>query len=153
MNIILVQFKINLIEKTEKKFFYSIKSIFPAMSHVYPNLDIWIRRKSLTSTPGFTLLLIGIVSLIWSFFMLNLHYLENKFQGCDLKLISLININSIFVFLGNIPVIILIFFKIVLKVNSYFISYLCPGCLRYLSQLFSYDLTRLEEINPIQKNQ
>lgn len=147
LNIIIFMCKIYSIENSEKRFFITCQSIFPDIKHVNKNCDFWIRRKSITSTPGFLLLLLGIISLIWSFFLINLHYLENKFQGCDLKVLSLINLNSIFVILGNIPFIILIFFKIILKVNSYLFSYLCPGCLKCTSQLFSHNLIELDKIN------
>jgi len=142
--IIFFQIKSSKIESEEKKFFRNAEAIFPMVPKDSSNYDYWIIRKSLMSCEGIALFFLGIISFLWSFIMINFHYLANKFQGCDYNLILTINVISIFIFVGNIPVLILFFFTVLLKINSFFCSYLCPKVLIWLSRQYNHNLVKFE---------
>ena len=99
--------------------------------------DFWIRRKSLISTPGILLLFLGIISLFWSYVMINLYYFEDKFKGCNEHILSLVNINSVLIFLGNAPLFIVIIVLLFIKLTSFISAYMCPSFLIYTSKLLS----------------
>jgi hypothetical protein len=141
--IVLFEFKIHKIYQKENKFFKDAESIFPMVKiNVEKN---WMRRKALMSCSGILLLFFSIISFIWSSLMINFNYLENKFQGCDYNLVLNINLISIFIFLSNIPVIILIFFTVFLKINSFFCAYMCPKILKSVSGLFNHDIVKFDK--------
>jgi len=147
LNLLHFKFSIDKIEHKEKSFFNNAISIFPGLQKNTEHYNYWIIRKSINKSSGISLLLLGIISFLWSFSMINFTYMENKFQGCEYQLILTINLISILIFLSNIPILILLFFKILLKVNSYFCSYLCPKMLIWFSRLYNHNLEKFEMEN------
>jgi len=142
--LLLYQTKISNLENKEKSFFNDAESIFPILNKNSNNLDYWLIRKSIMSTVGKTILILGIISFLWSCAMLNFHYLENKFQGCEYDIIVTINFVSILIFIGNIPMLVLLFFIIILKVNAFFCAYLSPKLLRWVSAKYTRSLVKFE---------
>lgn len=141
--IIIFEFKIHSINQKENKFFSDAESIFPMVKN---NIEKnWLRRKALMSCSGIMLLIFSIISFIWSSLMISFNYLESKFQGCDYNLVLNMNINSIFIFLSNFPVIIAFTFTVLLKISSFFCAYLCPKKLKSLSELFNHDMVKFDK--------
>lgn len=134
INIIFFMIKISRVYEKEYSFFENAIKIYPVLKHTTKNFDFWIRRKSLISTPGILLLFLGIISLFWSYVMLNLYYSENKFNQCDENILKLLNFNTILILIGNVPLLIVIIVLLVVKVTSFVAAYACPNCLIWLSK-------------------
>ena len=147
INIILFMLKISFVFDREKVFFKNAEFVFPTIKNNMDNYSFWIRRKSLISTPGILLFFLGIISLFWSYVIINLHYVENKFENCESNLITLLNWNSVLIFVGNIPLLILLITFILFKVSSFLCAFLCPRVLIWVSKLCSKDIRKFEFSN------
>lgn len=134
VNILVFIEKIGTVYNKEHAFFENAKKVYPSVSGAIDNYDYWIRRKSLISTPGVLLLFLGIISMFWSYIIINLYYFENKFAGCDQKILSLLNFNSVLIFVGNFPLLVLIALLVIIKIGSFICAFFCPGCLIYLAK-------------------
>jgi hypothetical protein len=135
VNILFFMYKISNVYQKESSFFGNALKIYPSVKQTIENYDYWIRRKSLISTPGVLLLFLGIISLFWSYIMINLYYFEGKFVGCDEKILSLLNFNSFLIFIGNIPLLLVIIVLLLIKITSFVSAYLCPNLLIKISKL------------------
>ena len=135
INIIVFMIKIYYVHRRENTYFENAIKIYSHLQETMKRYDYWIRRKSILSTPGVLLLLQGIMSMFWSYFIIRLHYFENKFIGCDDNMIGLINLNTFFIFVGNVPVLTVIVILIIIKLTSFISAFLCPKFLIMISKL------------------
>jgi hypothetical protein len=129
INILVFIFKVSEVYKKENSFFTNAIKIYPSLEMVESTtnqFDYWIRRKSLISTSGVLLLFLGIISLFWSYIIINLYYFEHRLNGCDQNIISLLNFNSILIFTGNVPLFVIIFVLILVKLGSFITAWICP---------------------------
>lgn len=117
----------------ENSYFSNAKKIYPTLEANLYHYDYWIRRKSLISTSGIILLLLSIISLYWSYIMISLYLIQNKFQGCSHDVLILLNCNSFFVFTGNMPLLLAMIFMSLIKLTSFISAYVCPRWMIYLS--------------------
>jgi len=138
--------KISKVDSKESSYFESAKKIYPALKDTIGEYDFWIRRKSLISTSGVLLLFLGIISLFWSYLMINLYYFENKFASCDATIVNLLNINSFFIFIGNVPLFIVVFILLLIKTTSFISAYICPSCLITSSKLCQPKVMKLQYV-------
>jgi hypothetical protein len=129
LNIIIFLFKISSVYKKERYYFNNARKIYPALNEYMNHYDFWIRRRSLISTPGVMLFIMGFISLFWSYLMMKLYFYEDKFEGCNNRLIALLNFNSILIFIGNVPLLIVIITLVLVKVFFFLSAFLCPGIL------------------------
>lgn len=135
INIAFFMNKISIVYKKENSFFENSKKVYPHLIEALDNYDFWIRRKSLISTPGVLLLFLGIISMFWSYIIINLYYFEKKFVGCDENMLSLLNFNSFLIFTGNIPILVVITVLLLVKIVSFVCAYLCPGFLVWCAKM------------------
>jgi hypothetical protein len=145
LNIIVFILKIQEVYEKENSYFENAKKIYPYLDMIENTsnqFDYWIRRKSLISTSGVLLLFLGIISLFWSYLIINLYYFENRLNGCDEYILALLNFNSFLIFAGNVPLFVVIFVLILVKLGSFISAYACPGYLIYLGKLNSKDRTK-----------
>jgi hypothetical protein len=121
--------RISTVYSKESSYFENAIKIYPEVKESMDNYDYWIRRKSLISTPGVLLLFLGIISLFWSYLIINLYVFEGKFVGCDENMLKLLNFNSVLIFIGDIPLFIVIIILGTIKIGSFISAYLCPSLL------------------------
>lgn len=143
-NILFFMIKIVKVNRKESSFFENAKKIYPALKDNVTRFDFWIRRKSLISTPGIILLFLGGISLFWSYVMFNLYFIDNKFNNCDENILTILNINTIIILIGNIPLIVVLLCLILFKITSYLAAYLCPNCLISVSKCFTPNIVKLQ---------
>lgn len=146
LNIIFFMNKISSVNKKENSFFENAKKIYPGIKDYMNEYDFWIRRKSLISTPGVLLLFLGIISLFWSYLIINLYYFEKRFFGCDEKILSLLNFNSFLIFIGNVPLFVVIFVLLLIKISSFICAYICPSCLIASSKVCAPKIVKLQYV-------
>jgi len=133
ITIIIFMFKISLVHQRELQYFKNAEKVYPTLRNNMEPYNFWIRRKSLISTPGILLLFLGMISQFWSYIMIKMYYIDDKFSSnCDL--VSFLNIYNIFIFLGNIPLIILFFLMVFLKISYFFCAFLYPRVLIWISK-------------------
>jgi hypothetical protein len=118
----------------EISYFDNAKRIYPALKDSMKQYDYWIRRKSLISSTGILLLVLGTISLLWSYVIINFYHFQNYYENCDIKVQRLLRIHSIFILAGNIPLIIICVILLFMKFGSLLAAYLCPDCLVALSK-------------------
>jgi hypothetical protein len=135
LNIIFFKFKISDVYTKELAFFDNAKKIYPALTHSMRQYDYWIRRKSLISTPGILLLFLGFISLFWSYLIISFYHFQNYYGTCDIKIQKLLNLHSLFILLGNIPIILIICILLVIKLSSLVAAFACPNMLIAFSKL------------------
>ncbi len=140
LTIIIFIFKISFVFNRELKFFENAENIYPTLkTHMEP-YNFWIRRKSLISMPGILLLFLSIISMFWSYLLIEIYIFgdkEKKITQCNL--ISFLNVNNLFIFIGNIPLIVLFLLMIILKIISLFSAFLCPNLLVGFSKITNYN--------------
>lgn len=144
LNIIFFKFKIIEVYNTEIKYFDNAKKIYPVLKYSMKHYDYWIRRKSLISTSGLLLLILGIISLFWSYLIISFYHFQNYYEKCDEKIQKFLNIHSLLIFIGNIPLFAIIFFLLMFKLLSLISAYLCPYCLIYLSKYYMTETPSVE---------
>lgn len=132
ITIIVFMFKISFVFNREKKYFENAENIYPTLKdHIEP-YNFWIRRKSLISTPGILLLFLGLISLFWSYLILKMYITDQTSSKCDL--ITFLILNNIFIFIGNIPLILLFIFLIGFRLIYFMCAFLCPSTLIWFSK-------------------
>jgi hypothetical protein len=139
-NILIFMSKIAKVNGKENSYFENAKKIYPAIEGSITDFDFWIRRKSLISTSGLILLFLGILNLFWSYLIINLYLIQNQFSGCNDRLLMVLNVNSIFIFIGNIPLLGLIIFLLSIKLFSFICAFLCPGFLKTVGRKFNKNM-------------
>ena len=144
VNILFFKFKIIKVYNKEIGYFDNAKKIYPVLKYSMRHYDYWIRRKSLISTAGIILLILGFISLFWSYLIISFYHVQNYYSQCDLKIQKLLNFHSLFIFLGNVPLIMIIVFLLVIKVSSLIAAFLCPNCLISFSKCLSSETPKLE---------
>ena len=144
INILFFKFKIIKVYNKEIGYFDNAKKIYPILKYSMRHYDYWIRRKSLISTAGIILLILGFISLFWSYLIISFYHVQNYYSQCDVKIQKLLNFQSLFIFLGNVPLIIIIIFLLVIKVTSLISAFLCPNCLISFSKCLTNDTPKLE---------
>ena len=135
ITIIIFMFKISFVFNREKKYFENAENIYPALKGHLDTYNFWIRRKSLISTPGIFLLFLGLISLFWSYLMIKMYYFERLFDKCENNLISFLNLNNMFIFFGNIPLLVLLIVVCFVKINYICCAFLCPKTYIWLSKI------------------
>jgi hypothetical protein len=139
INIVFFKFKIMKVYYKEIGFFDTSKKIYPILKYSMKQYDYWIRRKSLISTPGILLLLLGLISLFWSYLIISFYHFQNYYQNCDVKIQQLLNFHSLLIFIGNIPLIAVVFILLAMKLGSLLAAFACPDCLIWTSKIMSSD--------------
>lgn len=137
LNILIFMIKIAKVNTKENSYFENAKKIYPAIESSITEFDFWIRRKSLISTPGLILLFLGMLNLFWSYLIINLYLIQNQFSGCNDRLLMVLNVNSIFIFIGSIPLLGLIVFLLLIKLFSFICAFICPGFLKRVGSKFN----------------
>jgi hypothetical protein len=149
LNIIFFIFKITDVNDKEMAYFDNAKQIYPALKHSMRQYDFFIRRKSLISTPGIILLFLGFISLFWSYLIVSFYHLQNYYGHCDIKVQKLLNIHSLFIFVGNVPIILIILFLVFIKLTSLICAFACPGLLISVSKLARSEKQKIEVVKYI----
>jgi hypothetical protein len=127
--------KIVQVYEKEISFFDNAKKIYPVLKFSMKQYDYWIRRKSLISTPGIILLILGVISLFWSYLIVSFYSIQNLYDNCDIKIIKLLSFHSLLIFLGNLPLMIVILILLVVKLSSLVTAFLCPEFLISISKI------------------
>jgi hypothetical protein len=143
ITIVFFKFKILKVYKKEIGYFDNAKKIYPVLNHSMRQYDYWIRRKSLISTPGILLLCLGLISFFWSYLIISFYHFQNYYSKCDVKIQRLLNLHSLFTLIGNLPLILIICFLIVMKFSSLVAAFTCPGCLINVSKCFSSEVPKV----------
>jgi hypothetical protein len=146
ITIVFFKFKIIKVYNKEIAYFDNAKRIYPILNYSMKQYDYWIRRKSLISTPGILLLFLGMISFFWSYLIISFYHFQNYYSKCDVKIQRLLNIHSLFIIIGNIPLIAIILFLIFMKLSSLLAAYACPGCLIASSKCFTSEKPKVEII-------
>jgi len=146
VTIICFMFKISKVYKDENSYFDNAKKIYPALKNNMKQYDFWIRRKSLISTPGILLLILGLISLFWSYLIISFYHFQNYYADCDIKVQKLLSVHSFFIILGNVPLTLIILILIFIKIGSFICAYVCPGCLISVSKMCSPEYPKIDVI-------
>ncbi len=117
--------KISQIHTKENSFFQNARKVFPHLNDAN-DYEYWIKRNSLISTPGIFLLILGLISLFWSYLIIKMIYFENSFIDYGLFKEMLL-LNCLFIFIGNVPLFIVFTIMISVKVTSFLIAFICPS--------------------------
>ena len=147
ITIIIFKYKILTLHKKEIDYFENSRRVYPQLLTSMKYYDYWIRRKSLISTPGILLLFLGLVSLFWSYLIITFYHYQNYYSKCDIKIQRLLNIHSLFIIVGNLPLIIIFVLLGLMKFSVFLSALLCPSCLVYTStkttkEKFKVDIVR-----------
>ena len=145
INILVFMTKISDLYDKEIEFLQKSKKIYPILNGEMNKLDIWVRRQSIRSVYGMSLLILGLISLFWSFLIISFYHSNNMFKNCDIIIQQLLNIHSMFVFIGNIPIFIIFLSLITIKTISLISSYVCPDCLIFVSKPFHNEIIQAED--------
>lgn len=137
LNIMVFMHKISSSYLKENSFFENAKRVFPYLNEYNNDYDFWIKRNSLISTSGIFLLILGFISLFWSYLIMNMYFYENKFMKCGEFNDNLLKLNSIFVFIGNIPLILVVIILISVKFIVLSSAFLCPNLLILYAKLLN----------------
>jgi hypothetical protein len=135
INIVVFMGKIYYVNERENSYFENATKIYGPLKELAKKYDYWIRRKSLFSTPGVLMLILGVISMFWSYVIIRFHYIEDKFNNCEERMIKLLNFNSLFILIGNVPVLIVIILLLVVKLGSFIAAFLCPKLLISVAKL------------------
>lgn len=144
VTIVFFKFKIIKVYNKEIAYFENAKRIYPTLKYSMKHYDYWIRRKSLISTPGILLLFLGLISLFWSYLIISFYHFQNYYSQCDIKIQKLLNIHSLFIIIGNIPLFAVIFILLMIKLISLVAAFTCPSCLIAVSKGCSTDKPNIE---------
>jgi hypothetical protein len=140
INILLFLYVCNRIYKKETSHLKLAEDIFPEIKST--RNDFLIIRKCIISIAGFGILFLGMCSLILSYLIVKLYYLENKFQTYSLEYRNYLSVHLYVTVLGNIPFIISVIIYFAMKLGCLFITYTCPGLImgqsKYLKHLPNY---------------
>jgi len=142
--IISFKFKIAQIYKKEIDYFENAKRVYPNLSQSMKHYDYWIRRKSLISTPGILLLLLGFISLFWSYLIISFYHFQNYYSSCDMKIQKVLNLHSLAILIGNVPLVLIIVILLFTKLLSLITAFLCPGFLISISKCCSSEKPNVE---------
>lgn len=142
--IIFFKFKISQVYQKEIDYFDNAKRVYPSLNYSMKNYDYWIRRKSLISTSGIILLLLGIISLFWSYMIISFYHFQNYYSTCDIKIQKLLNMQSIIIIVGDAPLLFIIIILLLMKIGSLISAFACPGCLIYFSKSCSSEKPKVE---------
>ena len=135
LSIIIISFikKISESNSQENIFIQRAIKIFPSVKGKCISYETLIKRRSINSIRGIILLVLSVISLLWSYTIVAFHNLENFSGGCNLKINTFLNLHSYIIVLGNMPFIIICFIFGFMKIGSYCSSYICPNFLIKLS--------------------
>jgi len=140
LNILVFMIKITDLYEEEIQFLEKSKKIYPVLKGEMNKLDFWVRRKSMRTWPGICLLILGLISLTWSFMIVTFYHSDHVYKNCDIIIRKLLDIHSMFIFLGNIPIILILLTLLTVKIFSLISSYVCPGLLISLSTPFKNEI-------------
>jgi hypothetical protein len=145
INIVLFMNKISKIYGEELNFLERSKKIFPILKGQQNKLDFWVRRESIRGFYGVLLLILGIVSLAWSFLIISFYHSHQVYKNCDLIIRKMLDVHSMFIFLGNIPIVVLFFSLITVKTFSFISTFTCPDLLICMSKPFKNEVIEAEK--------
>jgi hypothetical protein len=128
--------KISRIHKKESSFFENAKKVFPHLNDVNNDYEYWIKRNSLISTPGIFLLILGFISLFWSYLIIEMIYVEKIFIEQGL-LKQMLLFNCLFIFIGNVPLFLVLLVFITVKITSFLSAFMCPTLLIWNSKMIN----------------
>ena len=134
INIVLFKKKIMRIYNKEIAYFNSAKIIYPALYDSMNQYDYWIRRKSLISSTGILLLVLEIISLLWSYVIISFYHFQNYYDNCDIKIQKLLKLHSFLILAVNFHLVIISLILILMKFGSILADYTCPDLLVALSK-------------------
>lgn len=144
VTIIFFKFKIIQVYNKEIGHFDNAKKIYPVLKYSMRHYDYWIRRKSLISTSGIILLILGLISLFWSYLIISFYHFQNYYSHCDVKIQKLLNIHSLFIFIGNVPLVLIILCLLLIKLSSLLAAFLCPNFLISISKCLTSETPKIE---------
>lgn len=134
VTIVFFKFKILQVYHKEIAYFDNAKKVYPVLTYSMKQYDYWIRRQSLISTPGLILLLLGVISFFWSYLIISFYHFQNYYSKCDIKIQRLLNLHSLFILLGNIPIVAIFLILLIMKLTSLVTAFACPGLLVSISR-------------------
>lgn len=134
LNIVLFMKKITEIYDKERSFLEHTKKIYPVMRGEQNKLDLWVRRESIRSCNGKTLMILGLISLSWSLLLLGFYRSKQVYKNCDIIIRKMLDMHSMFIFFGNMPIIILFLSFLTVKTFSFVSTYLCPDLQIWMSE-------------------
>ena len=146
ITIVFFKFKILKVYNKEIAYFDNAKRIYPILNYSMKQYDYWIRRKSLISTPGILLLFLGLISFFWSYLIISFYHFQNYYSKCDVKIQRLLNLHSLFILIGNIPLLAIIVILLLTKLSSVLSAFACPGCLISISKCITSEKPKVEII-------
>ena len=146
INIVTFMIKVSNVHKKETSYFDNAKKIYPALKNNMKQYDYWIRRKSLFSTPGILLIILGIVSLFWSYLIISFYHFQNYYFNCDVKIQKILTVHSFFILIGNIPLTIIILILLFIKIGSFLSAFACPGFLIWIVKCCSPEHPTLDVV-------
>jgi hypothetical protein len=146
VTIVFFKFKILKVYNKEIAYFDNAKKIYPILNYSMKQYDYWIRRKSLISTPGILLLFLGLISFFWSYLIISFYHFQNYYSKCDVKIQRLLNLHSLFILIGNIPLLAIIIILLFTKLSSVLCAFACPGFLISLSKCITKEKPNVEII-------
>jgi hypothetical protein len=126
INIIIFMIKIQIEYRKEKNALLKASQVYPALKNkIYEN-DYWIRRNSLISTPGITLLFLSIVSLFWTYLIIGI---QNKkiYESCDVKLQNIVDIQTYVFCYSNLILCSIFSTMVIIKLTALFMDNLFPN--------------------------
>jgi hypothetical protein len=144
LNIILFKFKIQDEYNEEITYFDSAKKVYPILSNQMKHYDFWIRRKSLISATGVFLFVLGMISLFWSYLIISFYHFHNYYKYCDVTIQRYIRFHSLMIFIGNVPIILLILLLVAIKLGAFMGAYLCPSWSILISKYFNSEKPKIE---------
>jgi hypothetical protein len=144
VTIIFFKFKILKVYNKEISYFENAKKIYPVLNYSMRQYDYWIRRKSLLSTSGIILLFLGIISLFWSYLIITFYHFENYYTKCDIKIQRLLNMHSLCIFIGNIPLLAVLIILLFTKLSSALLAFTCPSLLVAVSKCTTKETLKVE---------
>ena len=134
LNMIVFMVKIGRAYEKENSYYEKARRVYPILNSSIHEYDYWTRRNSLFSTPGVLLLIQGIISLFWSYFITRL-YKDHYYSSCDLRLQQVLNIHSILIWYCNVALLAIFSVMSLLKVFFFITGCLNPNFFIKLSHL------------------
>ena len=125
-----------------------VHKVYPTLRKSVTNnhLDSYFSRKCLFNTNGIILLLLSITSFIWSYYGAYLNREESESvvtPYCNRGFEDLISKHSSFIFITNLPIIIVLIITIFIKIFSAVGTLLCPNLKIKIGKLRSVNVKKI----------
>lgn len=135
-------------EKKEKKYFEHVKNLNIHIAESIDRYDFWIKRKCLLSTPGVIYCLISFLIIFWSLLVMKLFYIDKAdVSECPSILIILVQVDSIFCFVTNLPIFLAFLSFFLIKITSALLALFWPSALVWLSNICSRSKDSIRKVD------